>query len=63
MNSQYKDLEAITLYCPRCKTAMPVRKRLLLILPDGALYEYLCARCTESVGTKKEKQNAGINLK
>lgn len=32
---------------------MPVRERLLLILPDGYLYEYLCADCGSSVGDKK----------
>jgi transposase-like protein len=51
----YKNFEATTLYCPRCKTATPVRKRLLLILPEGEKYEYLCARCGYSVGDKIEK--------
>jgi hypothetical protein len=31
-----------------------VRKRLLLILPEGDKYEYLCAHCSSSVGTKME---------
>lgn len=48
----YKDFEAVELYCPRCKRATPVRKRLLLVLPEGDKYEYLCARCSQSVGTK-----------
>ena len=31
----------------------PVRERLLLVLPDGELYEYLCTACGESVGKRK----------
>jgi hypothetical protein len=31
---------------------MPVRERLLLILPEGEKYEYLCVRCGTSVGDK-----------
>jgi len=34
---------------------MPVRERLLLVLPDGYLYEYLCVNCGEVVGDKKTK--------
>lgn len=32
---QYRDFDATELYCPRCNRAAPVRKRLLLILPQG----------------------------
>jgi hypothetical protein len=35
---------------------MPVRSRLLLILPDGELHEYLCQACASSLGTKTVKQ-------
>jgi hypothetical protein len=52
----YKDFDATQLYCPKCGCAMPVRKRLLLILPDGDKYEYRCARCAESVGTKIDRR-------
>jgi len=31
---------------------MPVRERLLLVLPDGDLYEYICEGCGGSVGSK-----------
>ena len=51
---QFENLEAVSLYCPRCKDAMPVRKRLLLVLLDSEVYEYLCARCGASVGKKTE---------
>jgi hypothetical protein len=30
-----------------------VRERLLLVLPDGELNEYLCGDCGSSVGTRK----------
>jgi DNA-directed RNA polymerase subunit RPC12/RpoP len=49
---QFDQLQATELYCPRCKQAMPVRERLLLVLPEGDKYEYLCARCGESVGDR-----------
>ncbi len=52
---QYRDLEATSLYCPRCRQAMPVRKRLLLVLPEGEKYEYLCAQCGQTCGEKIEK--------
>jgi len=53
--SSYEQFEATSLYCPRCKTAVPVRKKLLLVLPDGDEYEYLCAYCASSVGMKIDK--------
>jgi len=34
---------------------MPVRQRLLLVLPDGELYDYTCQGCNNSVGSKTEK--------
>jgi hypothetical protein len=50
--AMFEEFDATQLYCPRCREAMPVKKRLLLVLPEGDKYEYLCARCFESVGTK-----------
>jgi len=58
----YKNFEATALFCPRCKMAMPVRKRLLLVLSEGEKYEYLCARCGCSVGDKIEKGAQGLHL-
>jgi hypothetical protein len=55
-NGMFKEFDATELYCPRCKRAVPVRKRLLLILPEGDKYEYLCAICSESVGSKIDRQ-------
>lgn len=36
---------------------MPVRERLLLVLPDGNLFEYCCVNCNEVLGDKKEIKN------
>jgi len=52
---QFDQLEASSLFCPKCKTAVPIRKRLLLVLPEGERYEYLCAYCSTSVGRKIEE--------
>jgi DNA-directed RNA polymerase subunit RPC12/RpoP len=60
--SNFEEFEARSLYCPRCKAAVPVRKRLLLVLPEGDEYEYLCAHCSSSVGTKIDKNAPQIEL-
>ena len=49
----FQDFSASHLYCPTCRTAMPVREHILLYLPDGDLYEFKCTRCASSLGTKK----------
>ncbi|MBU0769173.1 MAG: hypothetical protein KJ687_08780 [Proteobacteria bacterium] len=56
----FKEFDAIELYCPRCKRSVPVRKRLLIVLPEGDKYEYLCAICYESVGTKIDRQTKPV---
>ena len=48
----YSDFKASELYCPKCKCAMPVRERLLLVLPSGEKYDYTCTGCNTSVGDK-----------
>ncbi|MGD8993293.1 MAG: hypothetical protein PVI00_17675 [Desulfobacterales bacterium] len=58
----YKEFDATELYCPKCKQAVPVRKRLLLVLPEGDKYEYLCAYCSETVGTKIDRQESPLTL-
>ncbi|MEJ2219895.1 MAG: hypothetical protein P8X80_03675 [Desulfobacterales bacterium] len=58
----YKDFDATELYCPKCKQAVPVRKRLLLVLPEGDKYEYLCAYCAGTVGTKIDKQDKPLSI-
>jgi hypothetical protein len=50
---QFDELQASALFCGRCRAPQPVRERLLLVLPDGELHEYLCRQCGESVGKRK----------
>jgi DNA-directed RNA polymerase subunit RPC12/RpoP len=52
---QFDRLTATELYCPKCGRSMPVRERLLLVLPEGDKYEYLCMRCGTSVGDRIDK--------
>jgi hypothetical protein len=52
---QFERFLATELYCPKCKRATPVRERLLLVLPEGDKYEYLCAYCGTSVGDKIDR--------
>ncbi len=58
----YKDFDATELFCPQCRRAVPVRKRLLLVLPEGDKYEYLCAYCSSTVGTKISRGQTPLNL-
>ena len=58
----FKEFEATELYCPRCKRAVSVRKRLLLILPEGDKYEYRCAFCAESVGSKIDRRQKPMTI-
>ena len=62
---QFDNLRASSLYCPKCQAAMPVRERLLLILPEKEIYDYLCTGCAGSVwqrevtlGEKQLQQHA-----
>ncbi|MGE0823379.1 MAG: cytoplasmic protein [Candidatus Binatia bacterium] len=50
----FQQLEASLLYCPQCRQAMPVRKKLLLILMEGDKFEYLCSKCGSTCGDKIE---------
>ena len=49
----FQNFSATELYCPKCKQAMPVREKLLLVLPDGDLFDYSCTGCGTSTGTRK----------
>lgn len=53
MSEQFESLRASSLYCRRCGKAMPVRERLLLILPDKEIYDYLCSGCADSLGQRE----------
>jgi hypothetical protein len=50
---QFENFTASSLYCEKCKAAMPVRERLLLVLPDREIYDYLCTGCASSVGRRE----------
>jgi hypothetical protein len=49
---QFGNFTASELYCPKCKTAQPVREHLLLVLPSGELYEFRCSNCGTSLGKR-----------
>jgi hypothetical protein len=53
--AQYEAIHATELFCPRCRRAVRVREKLLLVLPDGNLYDYLCTECGESLGKRDEE--------
>ena len=62
MQNTYKDFDATELFCPHCKRAVTVRKKLLLILKEGEKYDYSCVYCGTSVGDKlvTEKENSNL---
>ncbi len=51
----FDQLEASLLFCPKCREATPVHKRLLLVLPEGEKFDYVCARCGTVSGDKIER--------
>ena len=59
---QFETFEAAELFCPRCRQARPVRKHLLLVLPNGNKYDYRCAVCATSVGSKMDDDNRDFSL-
>src|SRR5262249_12226988 len=54
MSASFGELEASSLFCPRCRQANPVHKRLLLVLPTGNKYDYTCKVCGTAVGGKTD---------
>jgi hypothetical protein len=52
MSQQFGVFTASELYCPKCKRSQRVRERLLLVLPSGELYEFLCTGCGASLGER-----------
>jgi len=61
-NAQFRSLNASLLYCPNCKEATPARERLLLVLPSGNKYEYVCAHCGTSTGEKTDQDQQDSQL-
>lgn len=54
VSETFKNFEATSLFCPRCRVATPVRKKLLLVLPNGNKYDYMCGECGSQVGGKTD---------
>ena len=52
MSQQFGSFTASELYCPKCRSSQPVREKLLLILPTGELHEFLCSKCSTSLGKR-----------
>ena len=50
---QFENFRASSLYCNKCQQAMPVREKLLLILPDKEIFDYLCTGCASSLGQRE----------
>ncbi len=50
---QFESFRASSLYCNKCAKAMPVREKLLLVLPDKEIYDYLCTGCAASLGQRE----------
>ena len=59
----FKEFQASELWCDHCRMTVPVRERLLLILPNENLYEYLCSRCGHSLGKRTVSAPGNLNLK
>ncbi len=50
---QFENLRASSLFCNKCNKAMPVRERLLLVLPEKEVFDYLCTGCSASLGQRE----------
>jgi len=50
---QFETLRASSLFCSKCNKAMPVREKLLLVLPDKEIFDYLCTGCAASLGQRE----------
>lgn len=50
----FGEFEATSLFCPRCRRATATHKKLLLVLPTGNKFDYVCAECGTAVGGKTD---------
>ena len=57
----YDEFEATELFCAKCQRATPVRKRLLIVLPQGNKYDYTCSVCGSSVGSKMDDDSSAFD--
>jgi hypothetical protein len=55
MTDAFREFEAQSLFCTRCRRAVAVRKKLLLVLPTGNQYDYVCQECGTPVGGKVDR--------
>ena len=60
--SNYEEFEATALFCDRCRQAQPVRSHLLLVLPTGSKYDYRCAVCGHTVGSKTDNDTSAFAI-
>lgn len=58
----FDEFEASELFCSRCKRSNPVRRKLLIVLPTGNKYEYLCSVCGNSVGSKMDDDTSSFSI-
>lgn len=58
----YDEFEASELFCRKCRRAQPVRKHLLLVLPQGNKYDYLCSVCGDSLGSKMDDDTETFSI-
>lgn len=58
----YDEFEASEFFCSKCRQAQPVRKRLLLVLPQGNKYDYACSVCGSSVGVKMDDDTSSFSV-
>ena len=58
----FESFDATELWCPTCKSSRPVRRRLLLVLPNGDQYEYLCVDCGRTLGSRSDDNHADGGL-
>ena len=59
---QFQSFQATELYCPQCHEATPTREFLLLVLPEGNLYDYRCVHCGTSTGSRTETKSKEIQI-
>jgi len=57
----FEEFEATSLFCPRCRRATRTRKKLLLVLPSGNKYDYVCAECGTTVGGKTDNDASAFH--
>jgi len=50
---QFESFRASSLFCKKCNKAMPVREKLLLVLPGKEIFDYLCSGCASSLGQRE----------